>query len=163
MDVKESMKGGLYKAMVRKGVFVLTAIVLTAIWLTGCGPTLQDKIMEARKETLERAKRAGEKSLKWREDFLNCMDDYALKNARAPASATEVAEAAVSQCQYPLAMFRFYQSSYHSSMYSLGYSSPHGILVTAQERGEEKARLDVQELIEEGKRRVINILVKMRQ
>lgn len=162
MDLKEFLITGV-EDIVRQKLFVLAAIVLIAIWLPGCGPTLQDKMMEARRETLELAKKAGDKALKCREDFLNCMSDYGLKNARASASATEIAEAAVSQCQYPLEMFRYYQSSYYSSMYSLAANSPYGILVAAQQKGEEKARFDAQDLIEEGKRRVINILVRIRQ
>jgi hypothetical protein len=120
-------------------------------------------MVETRREMLEGAKKAADRAQKWREDFLNCMSDYALKNARASASASEIAEAAVSQCQYPLAVYRLYQSTYHSSIYSLTASSAYGILVRAEERGKEKARFDAQELIEEGKRRVINILVKIRQ
>lgn len=149
--------------MVRNKLFVLTAIVLVAIWMPGCGPTLQDQLREAQRETLELAKKSGDQALKWREDFLKCMSDYASKKARTLASATEIAEGAVSECQYPLYMYRHYQSGYYSLRYSLSYSSPNGILVRAQERGEEKGRLDTQELIEEGKRTVINIVIGIRQ
>jgi len=162
MDLKEFFKKGV-EGIVRQKLFVLAAIVLIAISLPGCGPTLQDEMMEARRQTLELAKKSADKALKWREDFLNCMSDYGLKNAQASASATEIAEAAVSECQYPLEMYRYYQSDYHSSMYSLAATSPYDILVTSQEKGKEKTRFDAQDLIEEGKRRVINILLRIRQ
>jgi len=152
-----------HEEIFHKKFFVLVAFLLVAMWLPGCGQTSQHRLTEARRETAERARKAGNEALKWKDDFLKCMDDYVLKNARASASATEIAEAAVSQCQDALTKYRYDQSRYHGLMYSLSYSTPHGILVTAHERGEEKARFDVQELIEEGKRRVINILVKIRQ
>jgi hypothetical protein len=165
IGLKEFVKKGV-EEIVRNKLFVVAAIVLVALWLPGCGPTkptLQDRMMEARKESLEASKEAGDRARKWRGDFLNCMNEYAFNNARASASATEIAEGAVSQCQIPLSMYRSEKSRYYGSMYRLDYSSPHGILVTAWEKGEEKARIDVQELIEEGKRMVINIMVKIRQ
>jgi hypothetical protein len=113
-------------------------------------------MMEPQREELELAKKS---ALKWREDFLNCISNYAVKNTRASASATEIAEAAVPRCQYSLEMYKYYQSDY----YSLLYSSSLVPSVTAEERAEEKTRVDVQELIEEGKRRVIKIVVDMRQ
>jgi len=154
MDLKEFLKKG-FEAIVRDKLFVLAAIALATLWLPGCA-TLRDKMMEPQREELELAKKD---ALKWREDFLNCISNYARKNTQASASPTEIAEAAVPRCQFSLEMYKYYQSDYNSLL----YSSPLGTSVTAEKKEEEKTRLDVQELIEEGKRRVIKILVDMRQ
>jgi len=154
MGLKEFLEKG-FEAIVRDKLFVLGAIVLVTLWLPGCA-ALHDKMTETQRESLELAKQS---ALKYREDFLNCMSNYALKNTRASASAKEIAEAAVPRCQHSLEMYRYYQSDYNSLL----DSSLLGTSVTAEERGEGKTRLDVQELIEEGKRRVIKILADKRQ
>ena len=156
MDLKESI--ALFKASMRNRLFALGAIFLMPIWLLGCGPTLQETFQ---KTALEGMKRASDSASKWREDFLNCTRDYAVRNARSLASAPEIADGAVSQCQFYLSAYKMNEDSYHKN--AILVSNPSMSIERARVIGEERSRLDAQELMEQGRRLVINNLVQIRQ
>jgi len=138
--------------------FILTVVLLFAICFFGCatGPTWSDIQTKA----LEGQKSAGDHAAEWKERFLMCMHNHALKNARTSASASEIAEGAVSECQFDLLAYRNSQEHYNFS--GIIAANPRVDLDWARERGEEKTRLDVQELTEQGKQLVINTLIKIR-
>ena len=160
-DLEETMKQQLPKDIILKKPFMLTAILLAAIWFFGCGPTLQERRLETQRLALEGQKEAVDNVARWKERFLNCMRDYAVKNARTSASASEISDEAASECQFYLSVFGMNEESYH--MNTLLAGNPDVPSEWAREKGEEKTRFDVQELTEQGKQLVVNILVKIRQ
>ncbi|MCK4829383.1 hypothetical protein KA005_77380 [bacterium] len=89
-----------------------------------------------------------------------CVVEYARKNAALSASATDIAEAAISHCQSDLGFYKFYRQGYHRAM---GISNDLIGLYRSREKEEEKSQLDTMELIEEGKRLVIKTLIEIRQ
>jgi hypothetical protein len=94
------MKQQLPKNITLNKPFVLTAFLLVAIWFFGCGPTLQERRLETQRLALESQKEAVDNVARWKERFLNCMRDYAVKNAQTSASASEISDAAASECQF---------------------------------------------------------------
>lgn len=115
---------------------------------------IERRALEGQKETLKEAS-------KYLEGFLICTSKYAFKNAKALVSASEIAEGAIMECQVDLIYYEMQMSSYHRTNILLSNSELY--FERGVEMGRDRARIDVQELIELGKRNVINILIKVRQ
>ena len=152
-----------FKTMIHMSLLLPTLALALAIWSTGCGPTtLQKTQMKIQTLSLEGAKEARARSVEARDALFNCVKDYARKNARTSASPSEVSEAAVSQCQDFVSRYRMSQSDYHRYMASADALSIKD-LDRARSKGEEESRLDAQELVDEGKRLAIRIVLEIRQ
>ena len=160
-DLKESMKGGLYKAMARNIVFILTAIVLVTIWSFGCGPR-RPTLQERRLEILDSGKKARDKASRKADDFFNCMIRYTQENSQVSATASEIAEAALSTCKFDLDLYKMNMSGYYFCMDGVNVTSIES-LDWVRDKADEKARVDAQDLAQHVKGLVINRLIKMRQ
>jgi hypothetical protein len=157
------LKNQMSKAMIYKSLFLLAMTVFLSVWSTGCGSSkLQQSRMEIQRISLEGVKMAIDRSLKARDDFFNCTNDYARKNAQTSASPLELSEDAVSECRYDLSKYGMSRSEYHFHNSMVNAMSMED-LEEARQRGEKEARLDIQRVVDEGRRLVIRIVLDIRQ
>jgi len=118
-----------------------------------------------RKNALASAKEANDQSFRWENSFHDCMTDYIIKNVKVPlspsVSASEFAEAALSQCQEPLNSYAEYRKLYHLEISSASVYGTNFDIGKVIERSDYKARLDRQELTEQGKRLAISKTIEL--
>ena len=94
--------------------------------------------------------------------FLDCVKEYAIKNSQASVTATELAEAAVSNCELDLMNYQSMRKMYHSSMGRLTLQSLDEFQRN-EDKAQYKATAERQELSESGKGLAINTLIDTRK
>jgi hypothetical protein len=112
-----------------------------------------------RQDAYASAGEANKISFQWETRFKDCMSDYIIKNRKAPVSASELADAALSQCQTPLGA---YIQSRYTYYFAISAASAYGTSVnpsSVQELSNYKAKIDGQELADHGKRLAINKII----
>jgi hypothetical protein len=142
----------------------LLLILFCVIFLSGCASPLAEQRLENNADPQENASHAADSARKDKLLFLDCLREYATKNSQLPMTTTEIAEAAVGDrgCQISLMNYEMNIESYYSN---LGYMSAQSFDETQQIEDQARylAKKKRQELLDTGKRQVINLLDDLRQ
>jgi hypothetical protein len=134
------------------------------ISLSGCASPLAEQRPENNADPQENASQAADSARKDKLLFLDCLQGYATKNSQLPLTATEIAEAAVGdrECRVSLMNYEMNIQSYYNNLGKMSAQS----FDEKQQIGDQArylAKRKRQELIDTGKRQVINSLVDLRQ
>jgi hypothetical protein len=131
-------------------------LLFVALVLNGCvltdQATLYQKKLDLQKQAEESAAQALQKSNEFENEFLKCMKIYGKAKSSLSINPSDMAEASVMECQTPLSYYETYRGIYYSANTRMHYDAS----FDDYENNKYKAHNDVRELVDKGKRLVID-------
>jgi hypothetical protein len=142
----------------------IVLMLFCVLSLFGCAIQLAEKQTEPNANFQENASQAAERARKDMLLFSDCLREYAIQNGQSSVTADGLAEAAVRdlKCQSFLVNYEMDIESYHSN---LGRSTTQSLDEFQQISDNSRyiARIKRQQLLETGKRQVLNLLIELRR
>lgn len=152
----------------RTKITLLTIITLSQfgyIALVGC-PSPMHNAQQRLKESQSKAREAANKHLdpatKYEKIFYDCMSNYAQNNFMVNATASEIAEAGLSECQRPLEQYSYHIHIYFDFM-ATSQSTSLRELDHYQRIAQENEEKNIDKVMKSGKRKAISKVIENRK
>ena len=144
---------------------ILTLCQLGCIGIVDRRSGLQDaqrKLEESQSRTRELAYKRLDEAINHEYQFYNCMTGYAQGHSAANASATEIAEAGLSECRRPLDEYSYDITTYFDLMGTASMTSINQ-QASLSRMAKENAQKQIDKVTESGKRKAIGTVIGNRK